>query len=151
MGADSATSEKQWVSFSNRINGLFVITVPDVSDISGYINFSRACLLAGSQGIIFLIEVQQTLGHGPNLKNRLWAGYFARTATDAFDFVNDRVSINSHINRVKAARGNTIAISQASYPAFTLSAIKSTNCATAVDTRVVKLVVCTISAQAGVQ
>ena len=85
------------------------------------IDFSRAGLLTGCNSVVVIVEVKQSLGHGFNFHNVFGADLFACTASDTFDFVDDRITIRSDYKCIKSACLDTITKAQTANRAFVLS------------------------------
>jgi hypothetical protein len=83
MGADPAAGEQQGIAFPDGADGTGIIAFADLIDVLGNIDLGRAGLLARRQRIVQLIEVQQSLAHGPHGQNALGAGPFTSAAPDA--------------------------------------------------------------------
>jgi hypothetical protein len=61
MRAHPSAGKQQRVAFADGVDGAFVVTFLDQADVAGNIDLRRTGLLAGRQGVIFLIEDQQAL------------------------------------------------------------------------------------------
>ena len=67
MRADPAAGQQQRIAFPDGVDGTGIVALTDLSDVFGNIDFRGACLAAGGQTIITLVEMQNALGGGPDL------------------------------------------------------------------------------------
>ena len=148
MWADAAAGQQQRIAFANRMHGAFIVAFFDLADIARNIDLGRAGLLAGCQGIVFLVEMQQAFRHGADTYNILGAGFFTGPAPHTHGFIHDREAVWSHMYGVEAAGRDAVALAEATDAADPVAAVHGGQRLAAVDTVIKKMVVGAITAGA---
>jgi hypothetical protein len=56
MGADTTAGQKEWISFTNGMNGTLIVPATNLSDVERDIDFRGTRLSARGKTLIYLIE-----------------------------------------------------------------------------------------------
>ena len=121
--ADPAAGKQQGIALPDGMNCAGVVAFSDLRYVFRYIDLSRAGLGAGRQGIVFLVEMEQTLGHGSHGEDVFGAGLLTGTTPDAFDFINDRKAVRTDLYGVENACLYTVTQAQAAHLANPFAAV----------------------------
>ena len=148
MGTDTATRQQEGVTLTDGVHSTLIVALFDLANIARNIDLGRAGLLAGRQGVIFLIEMQQALRHGAHTDNILRTGLFTGSAPHTHGFIHDRKAVRAHMDSVEAAGRNAVALSETADAADPMAAVHGRQSLTAVHTVIKEMVVGTLTAGA---
>jgi len=140
MRAYATAGKQEWISFTDGVDGPFVVALTDLSDILGNVDFGGAGLATGRQAIGTAIEVHQAFGHGFDLHDILGANRFTGTAPDTFFLIDHRVPCGPHFYGIELAGIDTVAQPDASDGADPLASRQGCLRSAGVDTEVDKFI-----------
>ena len=133
--ANPAAGKQERITFTDGVDGAFIVTRSNLGDILGNIDFRRTGLSAGCQAVVTAIEMHQALGHGFDLHDILGANRFAGAAPDTFFFIHYRVAFAAHFDGIELTGIDAVAQPDAPNGTFPLAPGQGRLCSTGIDTQ----------------